>query len=215
MTDQHWDEVYRTKAPDSVSWYQPSPEPSLQALDRFHVPATASLIDIGGGASSLVDHLLDRGWSDLSVLDIAAPALDVAKARLGQSADRVCWEVADITGWMPDRSYDVWHDRAAFHFLTSTEQRDGYRRAMTAGVAPNGLVFVATFALDGPERCSGLSVQRYDAPGLLAEMGSGYQLLETWREEHTTPGAGKQSFNWCVFRRTLATDRSEENTPTA
>ncbi len=201
MADKHWDDVYRTKASDSVSWYQPSPDPSLQAMDRFHVPPTASLIDIGGGASSLVDHLIDRGWSDLSVLDIAAPALEVAKARLGQSADPVRWEVADITGWMPDRSYDVWHDRAVFHFLTEAEQRDGYRRAMAAGVAPNGLVVVATFALDGPERCSGLPVQRYDAPALRAEMGPDYGLVETWREEHTTPGGGKQVFNWCAFRR--------------
>ncbi len=209
MTEQHWDHVYRTKAPDSVSWYQPSPEPSLQALDRFHVPTTASLIDIGGGASSLVDQLIDRGWSDLSVLDIAAPALEVAKARLGPSADRVHWEVADIAAWIPDRTYDVWHDRAVFHFLTNTGQRDGYRRAMAAGVSPNGLVVMATFAPDGPERCSGLTVQRYDAPGLLAEMGRSYRLMETWREEHITPGGGKQAFTWCVFRRTSATGGSE------
>ena len=201
MADQHWDEVYRTKASDSVSWYQPAPEPSLQALDRFQVPNTASLIDIGGGASTLVDCLIGRGWTDLSVLDIAAPALDVAKARLGRPAERVHWEVADITGWVPRRTYHIWHDRAVFHFLTSAGQRAAYRRALDAGVAEAGLVVVATFALDGPDRCSGLPVQRYDAPGLLAEMGPGYRLLENWREEHTTPGGGKQAFNWCVLRR--------------
>ncbi len=215
MADQHWDEVYRCKAPDSVSWYQPSPEPSLEALDRFHVPNTASLIDIGGGASSLVDCLIDRGWSDLSMLDIAGAALEVAKTRLGPSADRVRWEVADITGWVPDRTYDVWHDRAVFHFLTNAEHRDGYRRAMAGGVARNGLVVMAIFALDGPDRCSGLPVQRYEASGLLAEMGPGYQLLENWREQHTTPGGGKQAFNWCVFRRIPWSDPAKEALPSA
>jgi trans-aconitate methyltransferase len=198
---EHWDEVYRRKAADSVSWYQPTPEPSLQALDELQLPAGASLIDVGGGASSLADRLIERGWSDLTVLDIAAPALDVAKARLGDEAIRVAWVVADVTEWRPSRHYDVWHDRAVFHFLAEPAQRLAYRHALEAGTAPGSVLIIATFAPDGPERCSGLPVQRYDATALAAEFSPAFALARDWREEHTTPGGGRQSFQWCVFRR--------------
>ena len=198
---EHWDEVYRTKAPDGVSWYQPTPEPSLQALDEFEVPSTASLIDVGGGASSLVDRLIERGWSDLTVLDIAAPALEVAKVRLGPMADRVRWQIADVTAWRPDRAYDVWHDRAVLHFLTEPEQRAAYLGALATGTATGALVIVATFAPDGPDRCSGLPVRRYDSAALAAGLGPGFVLQRDWREEHRTPGGGRQAFQWCVFRR--------------
>jgi hypothetical protein len=200
-SQKHWSEIYLTRAADAVSWYQLTPEPSLRVLDHFHVPNTASLIDVGGGASKLVDWLIKRGWSDLTVLDIAASALEVAKTRLGQSAAQVQWEVVDITEWLPSRTYDVWHDRAVFHFLTSSPQRAAYRRALNAGGAADGLVIIATFAPDGPERCSGLPVQRYDAPGLAKEIGPAFRLVGDWREEHITPQGGKQAFNWCVFRR--------------
>jgi hypothetical protein len=198
---QHWDEVYRTKSPDSVSWFQAVPDPSLRALDDFGVPRTASLIDVGGGVSSLVDCLVGRGWSDLTVLDIAAPALEVAKARLGPAAKGVHWDVADVTSWSPGRVYDVWHDRAVLHFLTQPEQRNGYLEALNAGTASGGLVIIATFALDGPERCSGLPVRRYDSTVLSDEVGPRYTLRREWREEHKTPGGGKQAFQWCVFQR--------------
>ncbi|MFF0918406.1 class I SAM-dependent methyltransferase [Rhizobium leguminosarum] len=198
---EHWDEVYRTKSADSVSWYQPTPGPSLRALDELQLPATASLIDVGGGASSLVDRLVERGWSDLTVLDIAAPALEVAKARLREEAARIAWVVADVTSWQPDRHYDVWHDRAVFHFLTEPEQRLAYRRALETGTAPGSVVIIATFAPDGPERCSGLPVQRYDAVALATEFSSTFALQRDWREEHATPAGGRQSFQWCVFRR--------------
>lgn len=201
QSQEHWSEVYRTKAADTVSWYQTIPEPSLRVLDRFQVPNTAGLIDVGGGASTLVDQLIERGWTDLTVLDIAAPALEVAKTRLGPSATQVRWVVADVTEWLPERSYDVWHDRAVFHFLTSLPQREAYRGALKAGVATGGLVIIATFAPDGPERCSGLPVQRYDAPALAKEIGDSFQLVDDWREEHATPQGGRQRFNWCVFRR--------------
>ena len=198
---EHWNEVYRTKAPDSVSWYQPTPEPSLRALGDLQVPVTASLIDVGGGASSLVDSLIGLGFSDLTVLDIAAPALEVAKARLGTAAAAVHWVVADMTTWRPDRTYDIWHDRAVFHFLTEPEQRAAYRHALEAGTSQDSFVTVATFAADGPERCSGLPVRRYDAATLSDELGAGFVLQRDWREEHTTPGGGVQVFHWCVFRR--------------
>lgn len=200
--NEHWAEVYRTKAPDAVSWYQPTPEPTLRALERLHIPKTASLIDIGGGASTLVDNLIERGWSDVTVLDIAAPALEIAKARLGPVATRVHWEVADITTWPPDRTFLVWHDRAVFHFLTTEDQREAYRRALSDGLAPDGLVIMATFALDGPERCSGLPVQRYDAASLAKAVGPTLKLADDWREMHITPGGNSQAFTWCTFKRT-------------
>ena len=197
----HWTRVYQQKAPSDVSWYQAQPEPSLRALDRFGAGPSNSLIDIGGGASNLVDELLRRGWADLTVLDVAAPALEASKKRLGPDAEKVHWQVADITDWRPPRRYDVWHDRAVFHFLTKTTQRAAYRRSLTAGLAQGGLLIIATFALDGPDKCSGLPVQRYDAAGLAAEVGEAFQLIESWREAHITPWRATQSFNWCAFRR--------------
>lgn len=197
----HWTRVYQQKAPSDVSWYQAQPEPSLRALDRFGAGPSNSLIDIGGGASNLVDELLRRGWADLTVLDVAAPALEASKKRLGPDAEKVHWQVADITDWRPPRRYDVWHDRAVFHFLTKTPQRAAYRRSLTAGLAQGGLLIIATFALDGPDKCSGLPVQRYDAAGLAAEVGEAFQFIEGWQEEHITPWRATQSFNWCAFRR--------------
>ena len=199
--DGHWTYVYEAKAPTTVSWYQETPEPSLRALDRFGAAASSSLIDVGGGASNLVDALLAQGWQDLTVLDIAAPALEASKARLGRKAEKVCWEVEDITAWRPRRKFDVWHDRAVFHFLTEPKQREAYRSALSRGVAKAGLVIIATFALDGPEKCSGLPVQRYDQVSLAAEMGDALQLIHGWPEEHVTPWGARQSFNWCAFRR--------------
>ena len=197
----HWSEVYQATSSDAVSWYQPSCESSLRAIEQFAAAKPGSLIDVGGGASHLVDRLSGKGWTDLTVLDLAAPALDVVKARLSKIADAINWVVADITQWLPARTYDVWHDRAVFHFLTDAEQRAGYRQALDAGIVRGGLVIVATFALDGPERCSGLWVERYDAAKLSDELGPDFQLLTSWREVHLTPWQSDQAFNWCVFRR--------------
>lgn len=197
----HWSHVYEARDPSAVSWYQPYPEPSLLALERYGADPRSSLIDVGGGASRLVDALLERGWRDVTVLDIAEPALDATRARLGPAADKVHWELADITQWRPGRRYDVWHDRAVFHFLTAPEQRDAYRRALEVGLAKDGLVIMATFAPDGPEQCSGLPVQRYDAAGMTQELGPGFRLIGDWRESHVTPWGDRQSFNWCALRR--------------
>ena len=199
--NEDWNTVYATKSADSVSWYQAEPEPSLRVLERFEVRPSAALIDVGGGASNLVDALLHCGWSDLTVLDIAAPALEVAKARLGADAAKAAWEVADITAWSPPRAYDVWHDRAVFHFLTEPDQRAAYRAALASGLAADGLLIMATFALDGPERCSGLQVQHYDVASLARELGSVVEPVDSWEEQHVTPGGGLQAFNWGVFRR--------------
>jgi trans-aconitate methyltransferase len=199
--ERHWRTVYTDKQPEAVSWYQPTPEQSLLALDRLGAGPGQSLIDIGGGASTLVDALLARGWGDVTVLDIAAPALSAAQARLGAASANVAWEVADITDWQPPRRYDVWHDRAVFHFLTTPEQRAAYIRALGEGLAVDGLVIIATFAPDGPEKCSGLAVERYDADRLAATLGPGFTLAADWRDEHITPWGARQAFTWCVFRR--------------
>ncbi|MEN7537292.1 class I SAM-dependent methyltransferase [Aurantiacibacter flavus] len=198
---EHWGRVYSDKAPGDVSWFQSEPRHSLDALVRFGLPATTPFVDIGGGASTLVDALLVRGWSDVTVVDIAAPALAAAQARLGEKAARVQWEVADITRWNPPRRYGVWHDRAVFHFLTEPEQQTAFRRALLAGTAPDAHVIIATFAPDGPEKCSGLPVQRHDAASLAAALGSEFTLLDDWREEHLTPWGTAQKFIWCVFQR--------------
>lgn len=198
---EHWDAVYTGKSPTDVSWYQHAPAPSLRALAHAGAVPASSLVDVGGGASNLVDALLAQGWQDLTVLDIAAPALDTAKARLGHLADMVNWVAEDITEWVPERTFDVWHDRAVFHFLTEQEQREAYQRALLQGTAKGSHVIIATFALDGPEKCSGLPVQRYDAAGLARQLGDRFELTDTWLEDHVTPWGAVQSFNWCLFRR--------------
>jgi trans-aconitate methyltransferase len=200
--EHHWRTVYTDKQPDAVSWYQSTPTQSLLALDRFGAGPGQSLIDIGGGASTLVDALLARGWGDVTVLDIAAPALAAAQARLGAAGADVAWLVADITAWQPARRYDVWHDRAVFHFLTQPQQRAAYIRALGEGLAAGGLAIIASFAPDGPEKCSGLAVERYDADKLAATLGPGFTLAADWRHEHITPWGAPQVFTWCVFRRT-------------
>jgi len=196
-----WEEVYRQKGIDGVSWFQVEPQPSLAALDRFEVRTTDAIIDVGGGASSLVDRLFDRGWHDITVLDLAQSALDAAKSRLGDRSDGITWIQADITQWSPRRSFNVWHDRAVFHFLTEQPDREAYKAALAKGLVPGGLLIMATFAPDGPQKCSGLPVVRYDAKDLLSELGDGFELLDDWREEHVTPWGDKQPFVWCAFRK--------------
>jgi SAM-dependent methyltransferase len=197
----HWDQVWSTKAADAVSWFQAEAEPSLGVIASLGLPPDAPILDVGGGASRLVDALIERGFADVTVLDISDAALAVARERLGARAGPVHWEAVDITGWTPPRRYLVWHDRAVFHFLTEPEQRAGYRRALEHGLAPGGHAIVATFAADGPERCSGLPVQRYDAAALAAEIGPGFRLVRDWRQVHHTPGGAAQAFQWCVFER--------------
>ena len=197
----HWQAVYQRKRPEEVSWYQATPAPSLAALDRLGATQAMSLVDIGGGASMLVDALLERGWRDLTVLDIAEPALAASRARLGEMGAEVRWQVADIRDWRPGRRFDVWHDRAVFHFLTDEPDRDGYKRALAEGTSTGSLVLIATFAPDGPAQCSGLPVRRYDAAAMAAELGAGFTLLADWPETHLTPWGDRQSFQWCAFAR--------------
>lgn len=197
---EHWQNVYGAKDAADVSWFQPSPEPSLRMIRRTGLGVGSRAIDVGGGASSLVDHLLDNGFH-MTVLDIAHGALDVARSRLGARAKDANWVVADITKWRPTEPFDLWHDRAVFHFLTEPEQRLGYIAALKAGLAPSGWVVMATFAPTGPERCSGLPVHRWSAPELAAELGDAFQLIESAEETHETPSGARQVFTWTLFRR--------------
>jgi trans-aconitate methyltransferase len=159
------------------------------------------VIDIGGGASRLVDSLVEMNFRDITVLDLSESALASAKARLGRRADHVEWIVADVTSWEPQRIYDLWHDRAAFHFLTDERDRAAYIARLTKSLKPGGHAIIATFAPDGPERCSGLPVMRYDAEGLGLALGGAFELIETRRDEHLTPWGSKQRFQFSLFRR--------------
>lgn len=195
----HWDGVYTAKAEGEVSWFQPSPEASLELIGRFGSLARSSVIDIGGGMSRLVDALVAAGNSDLAVLDLSSVALDAARKRLG--AGGVEWIVADVTQWRPRRTYDFWHDRAAFHFLTQAADRAAYIEALHEAVRPGRHAIIATFAPDGPERCSGLPVVRYDPETLARVIGPAFELVGHRREAHATPWGGLQSFQFSVLRR--------------
>jgi SAM-dependent methyltransferase len=199
--ESHWANVYATKAADSVGWYQRSAEASLEMIRASGIAPDTPIIDIGGGASVLAGELLNGGFKDVSVLDIAEGALAIVKSRLGSRARDVHWIVADILDWTPARAYGLWHDRAVFHFLTEAKDRATYRAALEKGLAPGGTLIVATFAPEGPERCSGLPVQRWSPESLAQELGPNFALLESKREQHRTPGGTVQHFIWCRFKR--------------
>jgi SAM-dependent methyltransferase len=197
----HWENVYSTKDEKEVSWFQENPAPSLALMAKIAVVPSSAIIDIGGGASRLVDHLIEDGFRDVTVLDLSAAALQAAKARLGERADKAHWLVADATTWQPPRTYDVWHDRAAFHFLTEARDRDAYLARLKQALKIGGHAIIATFALDGPEKCSGLPVERYDAARLEQTLGSGFKLLRSQRNDHATPWGSHQRFQFSVFQR--------------
>jgi len=197
----HWERVYRAKQPTETSWYQAQPTLSLELIDNTGAGPGDGLIDVGGGASLLVDQLLARGYVDLTVLDVSAEALEHARRRLGPDAQRVAWVVADVTEFVPARSFAVWHDRAAFHFLTDAADRRRYVRVLEAALEPGGQAIIAAFAPDGPERCSGLDIVRYDADSLGAVLGGTFRLLEERRESHRTPQGREQRFGFYRFQR--------------
>jgi SAM-dependent methyltransferase len=201
---QHWDGVYGSKAEDAVSWFQETAETSLELLDRLALPAGTRLVDVGGGASRLVDELLVRGGCEVTVLDVAAAGLARAQSRLGPAAAEVTWVVADVTDWQPEQTYDVWHDRAVFHFLVDEDDRRHYVRTLRSALRVGGHVVVATFAVDGPEQCSGLPVVRYDAASLARALGPGWDQVASRRQVHRTPWGGEQPFTWLLLRRTAA-----------
>jgi SAM-dependent methyltransferase len=197
----HWENVYTTKAPKAVSWYRPHLERSLEIVERIASDRSASIVDVGGGESTLVDDLLARGYQNVTVLDVSPTAVDVTKGRLGRAANSVQWVVGDITSVeLPSSAYDVWHDRAVFHFLTAMEQRVAYVRQVARAVKPGGYVLVSTFGPEGPTKCSGLEVVRYDAESLHAEFGVRFRLQQSLKELHETPFGTAQQFLYCLCR---------------
>ena len=202
MTIQsHWDNVYQTKSADAVSWYRPHLERSLQLIEAVAPDPSASVIDVGGGESTLVDDLLAKGYRDISVLDISRTAIEVAKSRLGSLAQHVTWLVEDITrALLPASRYDLWHDRAVFHFLTREEDRHIYVRQVALAMKPGGFVIVATFGPEGPQKCSGLDVVRYDAESLHGEFGARFRLVDSKTEVHQTPFGTTQQFLYCMCK---------------
>jgi len=204
-TKGHWERVYATKAATEVSWFQQHAQLSLKLIHDAGVPASAAIIDVGGGASTLVDDLLAQGYAAVTVLDLSGSALAAAKTRLGTRAAQVQWIEANVLeAGLPAHAYDVWHDRAVFHFLTAEQDRRAYVQAVLRAVKPGGLVIVATFAEDGPTQCSGLPVMRYGAHDLHAEFGDPFVLLGHERESHHTPAGGEQKFVYCFCRKVVS-----------
>lgn len=198
---RHWEQVYETKPAVETSWYQADPATSLAMIGNTGVGRDQGLIDVGGGASLLVDHLLRSGWRNLTVLDLSAAALQQARCRLGPQARQVEWVVADITEFVPARTFSVWHDRAALHFLTDPADQRRYARVLKAALEPGGQAIIGAFAPDGPERCSGLPIVRYDAGRLGVVLGDDFRLLEERRESHRTPQGRVQRFGFWRFVR--------------
>ncbi len=196
---QHWETVYQTKQANEVSWTQEIPQTSLDFILSFNLPKSASIIDIGGGDSKLVDFLLDEGYENLTVLDISATALERAKARLGERAEKVNWIVADITDFRPDKTYDLWHDRAAFHFLTENEQIEKYLNIVHAAVT--GFLLIGTFSEDGPKKCSGLEIKQYSGTSLENLFKRDFTKIACKTEDHITPFNTIQNFTFCSFKR--------------
>jgi SAM-dependent methyltransferase len=197
----HWDDAY-ARGDASRSWFQPEPVLSLRMLDAAGVTAAGSLIDVGGGASTLAAALLERGFRDLTVLDISAAGMEHARRRLGPRACQVNWVTADIRTWVPPRRFAVWHDRAVFHFLTATQDQQAYLRALAAATAAGAVSVFGCFAPDGPPRCSGLPVARYAPADLAAVLGGAWTLVAQAREAHLTPSGQTQPFTWSALRRT-------------
>jgi SAM-dependent methyltransferase len=195
----HWDGVYASRRDVELSWYQATPDISLRLLDRFAV-RTGSVIDVGAGSSPLAGALVDAGWRDVTVLDVSAAALAVARDRLGDRAPRVSFVTGNLLSWRPQRTYDAWHDRAVFHFLVDAADRERYVALAEEAVAPGGAVVLGTFAADGPTSCSGMPTARYDPNDLADLFAPGFSLAHAEREQHHTPGGTVQPFSWVVLR---------------
>lgn len=198
----HWAHVYGSRSATDVSWFRPHLDISLAMIDEAKLPSTARIIDVGGGASTLVDDLLGRGFDAITVLDIAGKALAAARVRLGSLADRVTWMEADATRInLPAASFDLWHDRAVFHFLTDPSDRSRYIANATTTIKPGGRLIIAAFGPDGPTQCSGLDVVRYDAARLAAEFAEAFELIDSRSETHVTPGGSEQGFLYCLMAK--------------
>lgn len=195
----HWENVYQDKSPLDVSWYQKEPALSLELIRRAQLASNEAIIDVGGGASVLVDHLYKEGFTNLAVLDISDNALASAKKRLGKSAKSIEWLEADITQFEPPHQFSLWHDRAVFHFLTDQSDRKHYVKALKHALRPGGHLIIAAFVIGGPEKCSGLKVVQYNAEKLIAELGDDFELIEERNESHNTPANKEQKFTYFRF----------------
>lgn len=198
---QHWERIYSTKRSEEFSWTQDNPLTSISLLKGFNVPKTAPIIDIGGGESKLVDYLLKDGYSDITVLDISAKALERARERLGENASKVEWIVSDITEFIPTRQYAIWHDRATFHFLTEESQVEKYVSIASGNLSTDGFLAIGTFSETGPEKCSGLEIKKYSEDVLTAVLQSAFNKIKCIREDHITPFQTVQNFLFCSFQR--------------
>jgi len=197
----HWDQVYSKKSPEELTWFQTRPEVSLALIGRTGLAREARIIDVGGGTSRLTAFLLETGYRDLSILDVSDRALELARGSLGSRGSEVEWYGEDLTEFEPPHRWDLWHDRAVFHFLTEESDRDAYRRVLAGAVEPGGHVLIATFSPEGPERCSGLEVVRYNPQSLQAELGPEYELRGSMAETHRTPTGGTQAFVYSWFQK--------------
>jgi SAM-dependent methyltransferase len=198
---KHWENIYQTKDLKDVSWFQPTPETSLAFFKQFDVPTTAKVIDIGGGDSFLVDHLLDRGYENISVLDISAAAIQRAKLRLGDRAKNVKWIIADAANFKPTEKYDFWHDRAAFHFLTDEQEISNYIETAQQNIDPNGILVIGTFSEQGPKKCSGIEIKQYSEDSMTDRLKTFFEKIKCITIDHTTPFDTVQNFVFCSFKR--------------
>jgi ubiquinone/menaquinone biosynthesis C-methylase UbiE len=198
---KHWETIYQTKELKDVSWFQPTPETSLSFLKQFNIPTTAKIIDIGGGDSFLVDNLLDLGYQDITVLDISAIAIDKAKQRLGDRADKVKWIVADAATFRPTEKYDFWHDRAAFHFLTQEQEIESYLDTVQKSIQPTGVLIIGTFSEQGPKKCSGIEIKQYSETTMTERLTKFFEKIRCITVDHKTPSDTIQNFIFCSFRK--------------
>ncbi|WP_010228492.1 class I SAM-dependent methyltransferase [Gillisia marina] len=198
---KHWETIYTTKKLEEVSWYQRKPQPSLKYIAMFDLPKSARIIDVGGGDSFLVDILLALGYTNITVLDISEKAIDRAKTRLGRKADEVTWIISDITSFEPDAQYDLWHDRAVLHFLTSEVEIEKYKQILENSIALGGKVIIGTFSKDGPTKCSGIEIKQYSKADLSQFLSANFKTLDCENIDHSTPSNTSQNFTFCQFQK--------------
>ena len=196
----HWEKIYTTKSLNEVSWYQPTPETSLNFIHEFNVPKNARIIDVGGGDSFLVDHLLNEGYTNITVLDISAAALERAKSRLSEKAQFVKWIIADASQFIPTEKYDFWHDRAAFHFLNNEKEIDAYLLSVRNGLSENGVLVIGTFSENGPEKCSGIQIKQYSENSMVERLTKFFHKIKCITIDHITPFNTIQNFIFCSFK---------------
>jgi len=201
-TEEHWDTIYKTKSDHEVSWFQHYPKTSMDFVHLFNLPLDANIIDVGGGDSRFADALLDKGYQNIWVLDISAYAIEKAKQRLGERASKVNWVIADVLDFKPILKFDLWHDRATFHFLTTEDRINRYVSIAEEGIKRNGLLILGTFSENGPHKCSGLEIKQYSEASMSSRFKTGFTTIKCITEDHTTPFNSIQNFLFCSFRKT-------------